>query len=405
MSKRLQLARPGLNPQLWALLAGLFVMNMSFYMMSPFLAVYVSDTMELGVVAAGIVLMVTAISQKGLMFLAGIAADRYGHRMALLGGLALRVAGFVWYALAANMATLIPAAALSGLGAALFTPAVRSAIATLAPPEKRTMAFALRNLFNNAGTAIGPMLGGFLVRVSMKLVFLVSASIYAIMLLVFMIFFKKIITLQSDSVSLRQLMTSTLSNYRFILLTLLNIGVEILYAQLIMALPLKAAGMVANNGQIGSLLTTNGLTILILQYPAILVTNFLRPLSTITTGTLLMTVGLASVALAPTFQWLLVCVIVFSIGEMLVLPTMNTVVADLGRNGNIGTLYGFFMMSSGIGGSLGNYLGGWAIALAVHYQMPSMPWLFFGAIGTITTVSFLQFSRMAGRSAPEAGFT
>jgi DHA1 family multidrug resistance protein-like MFS transporter len=394
----LQLARPGLTPQLWALLAGLFVMNMSFFMMAPFLAVYVSDTMGMGAVAAGTVLMVTAISQKGLMWLAGIAADRYGHRRALLGGLALRVAGYVLYAFAGSMAQLIVAAMLSGLGGALFTPAVRSAIATLAPPGKRTVAFALRNLLNNSGTAIGPMLGAFLVSFSMRLVFLASASIYAFMLLVFLVFFKKIVTLRSDGAGFRKLLASVMSHRRFVVLTLLNAGVWILYAQLTTAMPLAAAGMVADKGQIGLLLTVNGLTILLLQYPAtVLVTNMLRPLSTITLGVLLMTAGLASVAVAPSFQWLLFSVVLLSIGEMLVFPTMDTVVADMAQAENIGTFYGFSMMASGIGGSLGNYLGGWSIALAAVWRLPDLPWIFFGAIGAITTVSFLKFSRQAVR--------
>ena len=125
------------------------------------------------------VLNAYAIVFAALLVPAGRLADRAGRRRGFLGGLALFVLGSALCGLAPSVAALVAARVLQAAGAALLVP---TSLALLLPefePRDRPAAIGIWAGVGAAAAAAGPPLGGLLVQLDWRLVFLVNLPVGA----------------------------------------------------------------------------------------------------------------------------------------------------------------------------------------------------------------------------------
>ncbi len=124
------------------------------------------------------------LTLASLILLGGSLGDRYGRRRVF-------VFGVVWFAvasllcgLAPNVETLIAARALQGVGGALLTPGSLALIsASFQGPDRAAAVGAWSGLGGIAG-AVGPFLGGWLVEISWRAVFLINLPLAALIVAV-----------------------------------------------------------------------------------------------------------------------------------------------------------------------------------------------------------------------------
>ncbi|TDS86402.1 MFS transporter [Nesterenkonia aurantiaca] len=147
------------------------VFNLGFYAVVPFIAIVLAEDFALGGAAVGLVLGVRTAAQQGMFLLGGILADRYGARSLILTGCAVRAAGFGTLAASVSwqhsLTIFILGTVLTGLGGALFSPALNTLVArTQAQREDRDLSttakptlFAALSVVGETGAAIGPFLG------------------------------------------------------------------------------------------------------------------------------------------------------------------------------------------------------------------------------------------------------
>ncbi|WP_175866236.1 MFS transporter [Burkholderia contaminans] len=100
-----------------------------------------------------------------LLLTGGLLADLYGRRRIFMAGTALFTAASLLCALAPSIAVLIAARALAGVGAALLLPASLAIVRVVwRDPVERGRALGIWAACNGVAMAIGPTLGGVLIR-------------------------------------------------------------------------------------------------------------------------------------------------------------------------------------------------------------------------------------------------
>lgn len=120
----------------------------------------------------------------GLLLTAGSLGDRFGRRGALSVGLAVFGVGSIASALAGGPTVLVLTRAVMGVGAALIMPATLSLLTNIfTDPTERARAIGVWAAVAGAGSAFGPLIGGFLLEhFWWGSVFLVNVPIVAVAL-------------------------------------------------------------------------------------------------------------------------------------------------------------------------------------------------------------------------------
>lgn len=111
---------------------------------------------------------------------AGRLADRYGRKRVFRVGLAVFGLASAACALAPSVGILVAARALKGVGAAMMVPTSLGLLLAAYPRERHAPIVAIWGATGSVAAALGPVIGGALVEVSWRLVFLINVPIAAL---------------------------------------------------------------------------------------------------------------------------------------------------------------------------------------------------------------------------------
>jgi EmrB/QacA subfamily drug resistance transporter len=122
---------------------------------------------------------------SALLLVGGSLGDHYGRRRVFLIGVALFAVASTWCGLAADIHQLIVARAAQGLGAALLVPGSLAIISSSFPENERGRAIGTWSGFSAITTAIGPVIGGWLIEhVSWRAIFFINVPIALLIILI-----------------------------------------------------------------------------------------------------------------------------------------------------------------------------------------------------------------------------
>jgi EmrB/QacA subfamily drug resistance transporter len=115
------------------------------------------------------------LTLASLILLGGSLGDRYGRRLVFVVGAGLFTAASLLCAAAPTAELLIGARLLQGIGGALLTPGSLAMIEASFRPTDRARAIGAWSGLGGVATALGPLLGGYLVQaVSWRAIFLIN---------------------------------------------------------------------------------------------------------------------------------------------------------------------------------------------------------------------------------------
>ncbi|MFC8824592.1 MFS transporter [Streptomyces sp. NPDC057137] len=407
------------------LMVNQFTINLGFYMLMPYLAAHLSGTLGLAGWLVGFVLGVRNFSQQGMFLVGGTLADRFGYKPLIVAGCVLRTAGFATLGLVESLPALLAASAATGFAGALFNPAVRAYLAADAG-ERRVEAFALFNVFYQAGILLGPLVGMVLTGVDFRVTCLVSAGIFALLSIVQI---RALPPRRADDTDVRDgegRRTSTLVQWRsvlanrpFLLFSAAMIGSYVLTFQVYLALPL-AVRQVGGDGEFGTaavalLFAVSGLGTILFQTR---VTAWCRartePGRALSWGLAVMGLAFLPLLVATAIpvpdsgvgRWALAAVppaiaaLLLALGTMIAYPFEMDTIVRLSGDRLVATHYGLYNTICGIGITLGNLLTGAALDAARKAGVSALPWFALFALGMACAAALGVLHRTGRLAAP-----
>jgi MFS family permease len=379
------------------LLINQFTINIGFYMLMPYLAGHLAHDLGMAAAAVGLVLGMRNLSQQGLFLIGGTLADRLGYKKVIVAGCVLRTAGFALLGLVDTLPALLVASAATGFAGALFNPAVRAYLACDAA-DRRIEAFAIFNVFYQAGILGGPLIGLSLVAVNFQLVCLTAAAVFAALTIVQLRWLparRPTAPSTGTPTGVWADWRSVLSNRPFLLFACAMAGSYVLSFQIYLLLPLTLEHQLRGQfngalGGVGLIFAVSALTALAGQ---LRITGWARRRwsapATITRGLLLMAVSflpLVAYGLAAPggtgppalLSAVIACTLLLTLGNALIYPFEMATIIGLSTDRLVATHYGLYNTIAGIAIAVGNLLSG---ALLDTAGTGPLPWITLAALG------------------------
>lgn len=134
------------------------------------------------------VMEIYVLTLAAFLLVGGALGDLYGRRFIFLIGVFVFAAASIWCGLASTISQLIMARAMQGVGAALLVPGSLALISASFSEEGRGKAIGTWSGFTAITTAIGPVLGGWLIQnASWRWIFFLNIPLAVIVFIVTMI--------------------------------------------------------------------------------------------------------------------------------------------------------------------------------------------------------------------------
>ncbi len=396
----------GLPRQAWGVAAAVLV-NRTGTMVLPFLVLYLTRELRFAPGRAGL-----AVSLYGLVALvaspiAGRLCDRFSHLAVMRASLFATGLILLAFPLARGWAGVVFATAALAAANEGFRPASLAILADLVPAEKHRAVFALNRLAINLGMSVGPALGGILVTHSFHSLFLVDG---ATSILAGMVLFsvapvenprrgKSPGTERADAV-IRSVPAHRNARLLLFLVSVLPVG--IVFFQHGAAMPLYLVrDLHFRESVFGLLFTLNTLLIVLLEVELNASTSRWPHRRTLALGALLTASGFGGLAVADEIWGVALTVVVWTFGEMILLPGIAAYVAAASPPDRRGEYMGMYTMTFGAAFAIGPWLG----TELLERAGPRVLWTTMLALGALSAAMMWRTARSPAPAggAPDSG--
>ncbi|WP_280771703.1 MFS transporter [Salipaludibacillus daqingensis] len=381
-----------LERSMFILMLGVFLSHLGTYMVIPILPIMLRLEAGLTLIQIGTVLAAIAISfQFGSIF-GGFLADRIGRRFIIGLGALIGAGGLIGFGLFTAYLLLLLMAITIGLGNGLNAPSTKAAIAALASKENQTTAFSLRGIAANVGTAGAGLIVFFLITGSSQIIFWIAGIIYVVLTLKSWLFLPRNCGDAPCPTIPPGAYRKVLKNKPFLAFGAVSILIWALYAQLALALPLRATDILPDPKNVALIWTINSVIVIFSQgIVTIRIIQRIHPLTALGFGMVFIGFGVGSLYWSSSFIHLVISGAIFVIGEMLILPTIDSTVSQLSRAEIIGLFFGLANVVAGLGEASGNFIGG--RLLEIGTEISYLPWVVYGITGVSICFLVLMLKR------------
>lgn len=385
----------GLPREVWLLSLVTFVQR-SGTMVLPFLTLYLTQQQGFTVEGAGGILSLYGIGAIGGAYLGGWLSDRIGSVIAQVVSLCLATGALVVLSMVQSPLGIAVIAVLWSVFAESMRPANGAALAEMSPPHLHVRVFGLRRLSMNLGMSIGPAIGGFLVTWSYGWLFAIEASmgLLAAGLLWGLFPPSRRRALSQQPVSETATETDLLPRSPWhdgVFLVVVGLTTLLVTAlcQLFGAYPLTLTEVHHFPAYtIGLIFTVNTLVIVVCQMPILHAVSHFDALHVIGVGAFFLCAGFALLPLGTTTGALVATVFVWTFGEMLTTPLLESFVASRSPVETRGQYMGLFSAAFSVAFVLAPLGGTWIYGRYGHLTL----WGLCGMLGIGLWAAFFMLS-------------
>lgn len=380
------------HPIVHLLMAGTVFVSLTQSMSMPFLAIYLSETTTLTPAYIGLIIGAGPLAGTVGGFLGGILSDLFGRQKLMIFSMVLMAAAFVGFVFFGNPLVLLLISLLMGLSASFYGTVSKAMMGDLTEEGKRFRVFSNRYLAINLGVAIGPMLGAFLGIAGSGIAFMLTAFSTLCFAAVLWVVCQKYRVSDgaaggqatTEKASLQQIWSILKKDVALLSFVVGGILLVTVHGQMSVTLSQYLRENITEGVALfGVLMSANGFTVLLLQVPLTRLVERYSLFSRIAAGAALMAVGELGFAFSATWSWFVAAMIVFTLGEILIVPAEYAQIDQISPANMRGTYYGAQSVSM-----LGSFLGPWAGGIVLHaYGGPTM-FVMMGAIAMVSLVFY-----------------
>ncbi len=352
--------------QYWLMVAGVLLATAGGSMIWPFLIIYASSKLNMPLSAVASLISINAGIGLLSSLIAGMVADKIGRKIVMTFSLIGTAVAYFLLMRAETYPQFAALMVLIGLSNPLYQVGADAMLADMIPAEKRTDAFSISRIANNAGFAMGPAIGGFLATRSYDLAFY-CASLGYLSYSLLLIFFARetLVKLEGDAgTSLNMLESmrgySNVLHDRSFVAFVFTISMGLIAP--VMVWILMPVYSKTNFGVLESIYgwipTTNGVLCVFAQYPVTAIARRYRTLPVLTAGMFIYAIAVGSVAIMSSFWGFWFSMVLLTLGELTLVPTASKYVTDLAPAGLRGRYISIYWLGWGLARTLAPLIGG-----------------------------------------------
>jgi MFS family permease len=392
MLHRLQSTYREYPSRFWTLVGASFVDNVGRTILFPFFALYVTQRFNVGMTQAGVLLSIFSISGFAGNMLGGALTDRFGRKGMVLFGLVFSALSSLTMGFVGSLSTFYFLAVVVGLLSDVAGPAHGAMVADLLPEHQRAEGYGILRVVANLAWIVGPTIGGLLASRSFLLLFILDA---ACSLMTAAIVFRLLPETRPEArqTAQRESMAATFGGYFkvlsdgvFVSFILIAALMNLVYLQLYSTLSVYLRDVHAVPAQgYGFLMSANALLVVLTQF---WITRRIRrypPMLMMAAGTALYMFGFAAYGFVAVYPAFLAAMLVITVGEMIVMPVSNALVARFAPP----EMRGRYMALAGLSWGIPSAIGPLAAGIILDNFNPNLVWYAAGGLAAVAALGFL----------------
>ena len=387
------------SPKFWILVLSRFIDRLGGTIIFPFFSLYITQKFEVGMTEAGALLGSFATFSFIGSLIGGALADRFGRKGMVIFGLVFSALSSITFGLINEFWMFFVMSVFVGLLSDIAGPAHQAMVADLLPEEHRAQGYGILRVSANLAWIIGPMIGGLLAGVSYLLLFVLDAISSIIVAAVVLAFIPETKP-ESIADTEQESLSTTFKGYLivakdglFMAFITASIFINFAYGQIYNTLSVYLRDVHGIPAQgYGLLMSANATSVVLLQFWISSRTRKRPPLLMMALGTGFYLIGFAMYGFVAGFGLFLAAMLLITIGEMIVIPLGQTLVAKFAPEDMRGRYMALFGLSWVVSAAIGPGLSG----MILDGPRPELLWYLCVISCVIGIVAMLWLHRRGG---------
>jgi len=384
----------------WTVIGVSFIDHLGGTMLFPFFSLYITEKFNVGMTQAGIVLGIFSLAGLFGQMIGGALTDKFGRRKLIIFGLIFSALSTLTLGLVNDFSVLIPLAFVIGLLSDIAGPAHGAMIADILPEHQRQEGFGIMRVIGNLAWIIGPTIGGLVAAKSFLALFITDAIISCFVAVLFFLFIAETKPETQEDQKQESVFKTfvgygkVLTNAAFMAFLVATMLMMLVYQQMYNTLSVYLRD---NHGidprGYGFLLTASAIIVILFQFSVTRHIKKKAPFNIMAVGTIFYMIGFSMFGLVSAYWLFVLAIVIVTVGEMLVVPTSQTLVSNFAPEEMRGRYMGVFGMTWSIPGIIAPGLAG----LILDNYNPNLLWYIGGVLCAVSALGYFALQVRLGK--------